>query len=59
LNDYDIKLSQGKVDAPEIQGKNISKVAEFSVKFAAERLSKTVIKIDVDLESTLARTIEK
>ena len=50
LSKFDINVLQEKLETPEIQDKNIQKIAEFSVKFAAEKLNKPVIKVDVGFE---------
>lgn len=50
LSAYGIKVLQKKVNTPEIQDKEIHKVAEFSAKIAAEKLNKAVIKLDVGFE---------
>ena len=50
LDKFGIKVLQEKVDTPEIQDKNIRRIAEYSAKFAAEKLNKAVIKIDVGFE---------
>lgn len=50
LDKFEIKVLQEKIDTPEIQDKDIRKVAEYSVKYAAEKLKKSVIKVDVGFE---------
>ncbi len=50
MSSHGIKVLQEKLDTPEIQDKNIDKVAEFSAKFAADELGKAVIKVDVGFE---------
>ena len=50
LEHFGIKVIQEKLDTPEIQDKNIRNVAEYSVKFAADKLNKAVIKVDVGFE---------
>lgn len=50
LGSFGIKVLQEKIDTPEIQDKDIRKVAESSARFAAEKLNKAVIKVDVGFE---------
>lgn len=50
LKGFDIKLEQEKLETPEIQDKDIKKVAEYSARFAAEKLNKPVVKVDVGFE---------
>lgn len=50
LGRFGVKVLQQELDVPEIQDSDINKVAEYSVKFAAEELKKTVIKVDVGFE---------
>lgn len=50
LDGYGIKVLQEKIDTPEIQDKDVRKVAEYSASFAANKLSKAVIKVDVGFE---------
>jgi XTP/dITP diphosphohydrolase len=47
LDKFGIKVLQNDLDTPEIQDKDVGKVAEYSAKFAAEKLNKAVIKVDV------------
>lgn len=50
LDPFGIKVLQEKIDTPEIQDKDIRRVAEFSARFAANELKKPVIKVDVGFE---------
>ena len=50
LKNYGIRVLQEKLNTPEIQEKDIKKVAEYSAKFAADKLRKRVIKVDVGFE---------
>lgn len=50
LKSYGIQVLQEKIETPEIQGKDIRKVAEYSAKFAGDLLKKPVIKVDVGFE---------
>jgi len=50
LKRFSIKVLQEELETPEIQDKDIKKIAEFSAKFAAEKLDKPVIKVDVGFE---------
>lgn len=50
LSNFGVKVLQEKFDTPEIQDKDIQKVAEYSAKFAAYKLGKPVIKVDVGFE---------
>lgn len=50
LNEFNIKILQLKLETPEIQDKDICKVAEYSAKFASDKLHKNVIKVDVGFE---------
>lgn len=50
LNKFGIKVLQKMLDVPEIQNKDIRKIAEYSAKFAAEKLKKAIIKSDVGFE---------
>lgn len=42
-----VEIEQVAMDTPEIQGVNSGEIAEFSAKFAGEKLGKPVIKLDV------------
>jgi len=46
---FGIKVSQRKIEIPEIQDLDVRKVAEFSAKYAAEKLRKPVAVTDVGL----------
>lgn len=50
LDGFDIKVLQEKIDVPEIQDADIRNVAEYSSRFASQKLSKPVIKVDVGFE---------
>jgi len=50
LTDYGIDIIQNAMDTPEIQDEDISKVAEYSARYASEQLNKPVIKVDVGFE---------
>lgn len=50
LGVFGINVLQEKIETPEIQDTDICKVAEYSAKFAAEKLNKIVIKVDVGFE---------
>jgi len=50
LDRFGIKVLQEKIDTPEIQERDIKKVAEYSAKFAADSLKKGVVKVDVGFE---------
>lgn len=46
LRDYDIKLTNQKIETPEIQETDCRKIAEFSAKYASEKLKKPVVVTD-------------
>lgn len=50
LKSYGIQIVQEKVETPEVQDKNVRRVAEYSAKYAAEKTKKNVIKVDVGFE---------
>lgn len=50
LKNTQIEVVQEDVETPEIQDIDISKVAEYSAKYAANQLRKAVIKVDVGFE---------
>lgn len=50
LEKFGIKVLQEKIETPEIQDKDIRKVAEFSARYASAKLNKSVIKVDVGFE---------
>ena len=50
IKGYDVELLQEKLETPEIQDKSIQKVAEFSARYAADKLNKPVVKVDVGFE---------
>lgn len=49
LSKYGINVEQLNIDTPEIQSTNTEEVVKYSVKFAAEKTQKPVIKVDVGL----------
>lgn len=46
LSGYDIDLTNQKIDTPEIQETDVKKIAEFSAKYASEKLGKPVVVTD-------------
>ncbi|KKP92753.1 MAG: hypothetical protein UR98_C0018G0007 [Parcubacteria group bacterium GW2011_GWA1_36_12] len=46
LSDYDIQLTNQKIETPEIQETDVKKIAEFSAKYAANAINKPVVVTD-------------